>query len=200
MGLSRVVQMLCPSDHRGAVNVFACEKQSLFAVTPWDSQHVATAVPRAWKHGELRTCSNNSEALADGKRQILTASLMLSIEEPGWMRQCCSMSPWSIADSCGMCFLPEYDQRCLQTKLRSRAHNEMSLRITPRSQHHTPRAADSHLAIWSTKPGGPRVIQEAWKAAKWVPISKAVEQVEAWQQVFCSCWPSENTQKGVEEG
>lgn len=76
----------------------------------------------------------------------------------------------------------------------------MSLRITPRSQHHTPRAADSHLAIWSTKPGGPRVIQEAWKAAKWVPISKAVEQVEAWQQVFCSCWPSENTRKGVEEG
>lgn len=46
MGLARVLQTLCPSDRRGAVNVFACEKQSLFAVTPWDSQHVAIAVPR----------------------------------------------------------------------------------------------------------------------------------------------------------
>lgn len=40
-------------------------------------------------------------------------------------------------------------------------------------------------------------MQEAWKKAKLAQISKAAEQVQAWQQALCSSWPSENTGKGI---
>lgn len=42
-GWARAVKALCPSDHGVAANVLGRDQQSLFATTPWDSQHAATA-------------------------------------------------------------------------------------------------------------------------------------------------------------
>lgn len=42
-GWARAVKALCPADHGVAANVLGRDQQSLFATTPWDSQHAATA-------------------------------------------------------------------------------------------------------------------------------------------------------------
>lgn len=70
----------------------------------------------------------------------------------------------------------------------------------PKSQDNTSQVAVSYSVIWSTKAPRPAVIQEVWKKAKLALISKAAEQVQAWQQALCSSWPSENTGKGIKQG
>lgn len=87
------------------------------------------------------------------------------------------------------------DQSCLLNESLSwnNADIEMRLQNHAQSQDNTSGVAVSYSVIWSTKPPRPAVIQEVWKKAKLALISKAAEQVQAWQQALCSYWTLENT-------
>lgn len=142
---------------------------------------------------------NQLQTITDAKRQILTSPFTFPTEEYQASRiKLLTASPKSHVRH----FLPEKDQSCHLNKHPSETKQTLkwACRIMSKTEDNTSQVAVSYSVMWRTKPPRLAVMQEAWKKAKSAQISKAAEQVQAWQQALCSSWPLENIGKGIMQG
>lgn len=179
------LQTLLHAFHRGdgdchhAVGLPACNHGSIAGISVSEKVASLGCVQTAPNH--YRCWEANSHVLIHSPhREILS--------------QPCQV-PDSITKSHVQTLLPEIDQSCLLNESLSwnNADIETRLQNHAQSQDNTSGVAVSYSVIWSTKPPRPAVIQEVWKKAKLALISKAAEQVQAWQQALRSYWTLENT-------